>query len=287
MRVLIIGFDTPVGQALGRLFTHREREFVGLKRSDCRWKRERQAKKALRRSACDMVIDLRIQAAADGGVKVHELDIERSGWLAQSAQGVNIPLMALSCARVFSGEGGQPYREEDSTDAGSTIAELLVNAETAVREHCERHFILRMGPVFAPSGINVVTHMLRQLDANEVLYLDRDNRGCPVAAEDAAWVISAVVDQCSCEVEAWGGYHYCSADITSCFEFGEVLLAAASQYRDLNDDVVREKAESRAFNRKLDCSKIRDTFAIRQQPWRSSLAGHVKQFYAENEAAKP
>ncbi|MCY4427123.1 MAG: sugar nucleotide-binding protein [Halieaceae bacterium] len=287
MRVLIIGFDTPVGQALGRLFTQREREFVGLKRSDCRWKRERQAKKSLRRSACDMVIDLRVQAAADGGVKVHESDIERSRWLAQSAQGSSIPLMALSCARVFSGEGGQPYREEDSPDVDTSIAELLVNAEAAVREHCERHFILRMGPVFAPSGINVVTYMLHRLDANEVLYLDRDNRGCPVAAEDAAWVISAVVDQCSCGVEAWGDYHYCSADITSCYEFGEVLLAAASQYRDLQDDVVREKTESLALNRKLDCSKIRDTFAIRQQFWRSSVAGHVKQYYAESEAAKP
>ena len=35
---------------------------------------------------------------------------------------------------------------------------------------------------------------------------------------------------------------------------------------------------------RLECSKIRDTFAIKQQPWRASVAGHVKQFYAHYSA---
>ncbi len=284
MRILIIGLDTPVGQSLAQLFTQRGRDYVGLNRSDCRWKSERQAKKALRRSNCDIAIDLRIQSAADGGIKVHEVDVDRSRWLARAAQGRKIPFFHVSCARVFKGDTTSAYREDDALDGESSISELLISAENAVREHCEKYLVLRMGPVFSPTGINVVTHMLRQLNEGGVLHLDKDHRGCPVACEDAAWVISALVDQVSCGVDAWGNYHYCSSGVTSCYEFGEVLLASASQYLDLDDERVQLTPQADQRNRELNCDKIRNTFAIKRQHWRASMAGHVKQFYDEWEA---
>ncbi len=283
MRVLIIGIDTPVGQALEYLFRQREREFVGLNRSDCRWKRQRQAKKSLRRSSCDIAIDLRIQSAVDGGAKVHEVDVARSRWLAHAANGIKIPFIHVSCARVYQGNLERPYLEEDGFDGNSSIAQFLKEAEQVVREHCERRLVLRLGPVFAPTGINVVTHMLDQLSQGQTVYLDQNHRGCPVAVEDAAWVLCALVDQLSCGVEAWGDYHYCSSDSTSCYEFAEVLLAAASQYRDISERTVQAKIDSPLRNRELDCNKIKNTFAIKQQSWRASIARHVKQIYAELE----
>ena len=286
MRVLIIGSDTPVGQALRRLFTHREREFLGLKRSDCRWNRQRGAKKALRRADCDLAIDLRLQASADGGLRVHEIDVDRSRWLANAAEASGTALLALSCARVFSGAALRPYREDDPTDSTSSLGKLLISAETEVRRRCERHAVLRMGPVFAPTGINAITHMLNQINSGETLHLSKERRGSPVAVEDAAWVISALVDQYSCGVQAWGNFHYCSAGATNCHEFGEVLLAAASQFRDLNDEAARERAAPQAFNWELDCTRICNTFAVRQQPWRTSVIGQVKQFYAQQEESK-
>ncbi len=286
MRVLVIGIDTPVGHALEQLFTSRSRDFVGLNRSDCRWKSERQAKKALRRSDCDIAIDLRIQASADGGVKVHEVDVERSTWLARAAQGVKVPFIHLSCVRVFKGDREQPYGEDDVPNGESSISQLLIAAEEQVRQLAERHIILRMGPVFAPHGINVLTHMLRELGAGEALTLDTDHTGSPVDCEDAAWVISALVDQLSCGVEDWGNYHYCGADTTSCYEFGEVLLAAASQYLDVGDDRVQQSKGPIRRNRELVCERIRNTFAIKRQPWRASVAGHVKEFYAQEAAQR-
>jgi len=287
MRVLILGADTPVGLSLADTFAQRGREFVGLSRADCRWKSERQAKKSLRRSACDITVDTRIQSAADGGVQVHDIDVDRSSWLARASQVLKLPYMHLSCARVFEGSVGRAYREEDHPDGDSTIAELLCQAESVVRDLCEQHLILRTGPVFAPTGINVITHMLRQLNAGEQLHLDRDQQGCPIATEDAARVISGMLDQVSCGMETWGIYHYCSPDITNCFEFAEVLLAAASQYRDFDSMAVQlQAAGETAAVRQLDCDKIRNTFAIKQQPWRASVAGHVKQYYARTQERK-
>jgi dTDP-4-dehydrorhamnose reductase len=37
------------------------------------------------------------------------------------------------------------------------------------------------------------------------------------------------------------------------------------------------------LNRALDCSKIRNTFAIKQSPWRSAVAGIVKQYFQQQE----
>ena len=86
-----------------------------------------------------------------------------------------------------------------------------------------------------------------------------------------------------CGLEAWGIFHYCSPDVTNCYEFAEVLLAAAFQYTEFEEDdptilVAEEAGDERDY--RLECEKIRDTFAIKQQAWRVSVAACVKQFYA-------
>ncbi|MEE4192335.1 MAG: sugar nucleotide-binding protein [Halieaceae bacterium] len=293
MKVLLIGSDTPVGQALCNFFDLRGTEYTPLSKSECRWKSERQAKKALRRSEAGLAVDARIQAAADGGIRIHEADIERCMWLARASQALRIPMLLLSCASIFEGKESRAYREEDYPDGMSTLASLIGAAETAVRDHCERHVILRMGPVFSPVGSNSLTWMLNRLHEHGSLSLSRKLKGCPVAAEDAARVVSGMVDQYGCGLEAWGIFHYCSADVTSCYEFAEVLLAAAYQYTafreddpsiltplEADDDDESSAEDWQSLEFRLDCSKIRDTFAIKQQPWRASVAGHAKQYYA-------
>ena len=62
------------------------------------------------------------------------------------------------------------------------------------------------------------------------------------------------------------------------------MLAAASQYREFDAGAVSLKvADSETMVRNLDCNKIRNTFAIKQQPWRASFAGYVKQYYAREQ----
>jgi dTDP-4-dehydrorhamnose reductase len=268
---------------LAEYLEQRETEYLGLPRADCRWKSERQAKKTLRRSACELTVDTRLQAAADGGIRIHDVDIDRCLWLARASQTLKMPFMLLSGALVFSGSETREYREDDYPDGESTIAQLLIAAEMALRDNCEQHVILRTGPVLSPVGINAVTRLLEQLHEGGVLALSRRQLGCPVAADDAARVISGMIDQLGCGMQAWGIYHYSSPDITNCYEFTEVLLAAASQYEDFSTDIVQLAADETEATetRSLDCSKIRNTFAIKQESWRTSIAGQVKQYYSE------
>ncbi len=287
MRVLILGTDTPLGRALTECLQQLGRhELVTMSRSACRWKSERQAKKEVRRAACDILVDLRIEAAVDGSQQLHEPDLKRCHWIAKACQRNGIAYLYVSSVRVFSGELDRPYTEDDEPDSIETVGELLQIAEQAVAESCERSFILRLGPVFSYEGNNLITELLGHMIEGESLVLDNNLRGCPVAAADGARVLSAVLDQLSTGIEPWGIYHYGSSDTATYYEFAEAILASASQFSDFGALAVqleREDDDQPHLNRALSCGKIRNTFAIKQIPWRSAIADLVKQYYQQQQ----
>ena len=284
MKVLVLGTDSPLGQALAEYLQKLARhECVLMSRAACRWKSERQAKKVVARAKCDIVVDVRIEAAGDGGDQIQELDLKRCHWVAKACQRSKIPYLYISSSRVFSGQLERPYTEEDFPDNEETIGQLLANAEQLVRDSCERHLILRLGPIFSYEGTNLITQMLGPMLQGGSLVLDNNLRGCPVAAADGARVVSALLDQLSTGLEPWGIFHYGSSDTATYYEFAEAMLAAASQFSEFGSSAVqleREPDGLAPLNRALDCSKIRSTFAIKQVPWRSAIADIVKQYYS-------
>jgi len=254
-----------------------------MSRAACRWKSERQAKTVVARAKCAIVVDLHIEAAGDGGDQIQELDLKRCHWVAKACQRSKIPYLYISSSRVFSGQLERPYTEEDFPDNEETIGQLLANAEQLVRDSCERHLILRLGPIFSYEGTNLITQMLGPMLQGGSLVLDNNLRGCPVAAADGARVVSALLDQLSTGLETWGIFHYGSSDTATYYEFAEAMLAAASQFSEFGSSAVqleREPDGLAPLNRTLDCSKIRSTFAIKQVPWRSAIADIVKQYYS-------
>ena len=285
MRILIVGSDNSLGDALQDFLLSQGRHAITvLPREACRWKSERQAKKSLRRADCDLVIDARIVAAADGGDTIRDLDIDRTFWLAKASHRSGVGYLYLSSSRVFSGNVERLYSEDDYPDNEETLGELLLRGESVVRDSCERHLILRLGPVFSHHNGNVMTQLLDQLVQGGTLLLESNMRGSPVLAGDAARVVSALADQLSTNADVWGIYHYCSSDVTNCYEFAEALLASASQFSQFSAAAVELEKHSESgvqLNRALDCTKISNTFAIKQMPWRSSIAGTVKTYFDE------
>lgn len=287
MRVLILGSDTPLGMAL----VHRQvlvgrHEFVLMSRSACRWKSERQAKKSVVRAKGDIVVDVRIEAAGDSGVQIQQLDLQRCHWVAKACERSDTAYLFVSSSRVFSGQLERPYVEADFPDNEESVGQLLTRAEQIVENVCKRHLVLRLGPIFSSEGTNLITQMLGPLREGDSLILDNNLRGSPVAADDGARVILALLDQLGTGLQTWGVYHYGSADTATYYEFAEALLASASQFFEFSSSAVqleREPEGLRPLNRTLDCSKIRNTFAIRQVPWRSAIGDLVKHFYGQQQ----
>lgn len=283
MRVLIIGSDSPLGRALAEYMEDLGRhELECLSRSAARWKSERQAKKMVRRASADVVVDLRMQAIADSGEEMVELDVKRCHWVAKASQRDAACHLLVSSSRVFSGELDRLYNEEDAPDNRGSVGMMLANAEELVQQHCERPLILRLGRVFASDGANLVTQILGEMVRGEKLVLDNNLRGCPVASADGARVISALLDQISAGAELWGRYHYCSSETATFYEFAESILASASQFSEFGSEAVELEPlspDAHSLNRSLECSKIRNNFAIKQQPWRRAISEQVKLYF--------
>ncbi|WP_162846118.1 SDR family oxidoreductase [Seongchinamella sediminis] len=287
MRVLILGSDSPLGRALTDYMEALGRhELVCLSRAASRWKSERQAKKAVRRAKADAVVDIRVEAVADSGQDIVDLDLKRCQWVAKSCLRDDACYLFISSSRVFSGELDRPYHEEDAPDSREESGVLLAAAEAVVRQYCERHLVLRLGPVFANEGANLVTRMLGEMISGQNLVLDNNLRGCPVASVDGARVISALLDQISAGAELWGTYHYCSSETATHYQFAEAILAAASQFSEFSPSAVELEPmdpEAPSLNRALECSKIRNTFAVKQLPWRNVIGDQVKWYFEHQE----
>jgi dTDP-4-dehydrorhamnose reductase len=284
VHVVILGSDTPLGVALvEQLETLARHELTLMTLATCRWKSERQAKKSIVRAQADICVDLRIEAAGYGRMQIQDTDLKRTHWVAKACQRTGTAYLYVSSSRVFSGELDRPYVETDVPDNPETIGQMLAEAEQLV-QGCERHLVLRLGPVFSYEGANLITQLLGPLQEGDSLIMDNNLRGSPVAAADGARVISGLLDQIGTGFEPWGIYHYGSSDTATYYEFAEALLAAASQFSEFSSSAVQLEKESESMpprNRTLECSKIRDVFAIRQLPWRSAIGDLVKYYFEQ------
>lgn len=290
MQLLLIGADGPLGLAVqAELARWARHEVTAVSMATARWKSERQAKKVVRREQPDLVLDVRLlQLLAVGDAGLAEADIERCHWLAKACQRSASAFMLLSSDRVFSGQLSHPYREQEAPDACDVPGQLLIEAERVVIGSCTRHFVLRSGPLFAACGDNPFTRTMRGLLGLSTQTLNDRDWLCPVPAADLARVICGALDQLGAGAEAWGCYHYSSTDRTTLYGFAESIMATLSQYVDLEGAAIeRAPLESpAAMHRVLDCRDIRDTFAIKQLPWRGAINGAVKAYIQELSGAQ-
>lgn len=279
MEVLLVGSDGPVGEALQSVFAqwgrHRARP-VSLSAS--RWRSERQAKKAARKGDPEAIVDLRIAELIAADEAPDDDDLERAHWLAKACERSGIRYLLLSSDRVFAGTQARGLRETDEPD-GAGIAERIAEVEQRILQASSGALVLRTGPIFADIQSNLLTRTLAVLARDRSASFDDSDVFCPVANIDVARVLAAMLDQLSVGSPAAGIYHYCSGDRTTEYGFAEASLAAASQFVDSGDVTISATAGTgNPISRVLDCSRLRDTFAVKQVPWRGFINPVVKQY---------
>ncbi len=282
MQVLLTASDTPLGLALSDFLLERGHSVVPFESDKSWWGSARQAERAVKRTESDLVVDIRMQAATDGGQELNEDDVARVQDLARGCGRLQRPLVHISSAAVFDGSAERGYAETDPVDRVTTAASFLADAEDMVTKDAHQHIILRLGSVLSPAGSNPLVRILERLrEGGSVEFADNE-WGCPVPSMDAARVVSGVIDQLACGIDPWGIYHYCSLDITTCYQVAELVLATAGQFDSLLVDgaqLERLNDQTRASRRELNCSKIHASFGIKQIPWRAHVVAMIEQIY--------
>jgi dTDP-4-dehydrorhamnose reductase len=211
----------------------------------------------------------------DGVVNVQASNAEI---LARAAAATGSFLLQLSDCQVFSGKQAAAYRETDEQDAVAPHGAMLCANESVVIEACPRHLVLRTGELFSSLGPNVLTNLLDAwLNGNSAPVSVR-YQFCPTSVRDAARVIVALLQQLSCGIEPWGVYHYCGTDAVSYRDFARLVKQIIESQPE--SDLVMEMHEIAEglpqLSWTLDCSKIRNTFGIKQHAWRAGLTSGVK-----------
>ena len=191
--------------------------------------------------------------------------------------------LMLSDSRVFSAAQKRRYVESDLPAPSSEAGQRLLMRENFIADNADRHIILRVGPIIASNGENLLTNLLPQLRTGAVPPLSAQ-RICPTPAHDIARVIGAIHDQLDCGATCWGTYHYEGSDPATAYEFAEVVLAAATQYWPLQPPTeASPNTDADAVSLiypPLNCQRIRDTFGVQQLSWRRAIPSLLKEIHA-------
>ncbi len=283
MKILLCGGESPLGRSL--LFRLEQLSFplVQLDASSLATISALQLGNLLREKQIHGIVN--VQHLPFGGGAVDPASSEQAVQYARNPEKLALAaattrcfLLQLSDCQVFSGQQMTAYRETDEPDAQSAYGALRWAGERAVIDTCPQHLILRTGELFSSIGQNVLTDLLKAWRNGGSARVSARYRFCPTSVRDAARVVVALLHQLSCGIEPWGIYHYGGTDAISYYDFARLIKQIVESQPELSlVTEMQDMAENaQPLSWAMDCGKIRNTFGIKQHPWRAGLSSSVR-----------
>ena len=207
-----------------------------------------------------------------------------------------IPLLHISTDYVFDGTKSLPYCESDPTGPAGVYGLSKLHGEINVTEVCSRHIILRTAWVHSPFGNNFVKTMLRLASERDDVSVVDDQFGCPTYAPHLAETILEVAHQVLDEQyaqEPWGVYHAVGAGETSWYEFAREVFKQSVRFGGPNSKVHPISTADyptpakRPENSRLDCSALKNRFALALPDWRSGVEQCARRLLATPSKIQP
>jgi dTDP-4-dehydrorhamnose reductase len=272
----VIGANGQVGRAIVRLASERGLRFQAFSRGDNDIRDHDRL--ADRIGAASVLINAAAYTAVDAAEKepevAHAINAEGPAALARLAAARNMPFIHFSTDYVFDGTSRTPYKEQDPIAPVSVYGRSKADGETAVRDACAHHVIIRTAWIFSATGHNFVRTMLRLASQRSTLRVVCDQRGGPTAAEDIAEAVLRIAENVQDPgFEDWGTYHFAGQPPTTWYEFARAIFAdrreievvpiASSEY---------PTPASRPANSVLDCQRMFQVFGIGQPDWHHALS---------------
>ena len=199
--------------------------------------------------------------------------------MAEFARDRGMALFQLSSCYVFDGRKQSGYITSNPGQPVNELGNWQWECEQALRTLLPRHIILRTGWSLS----RFIRKVQCSTAANDVLSLPGRCRGQPVSVRDLARVIEAVVLQLDCGAEVWGTYQYAGAEEINLYELGLTIVGLPGIPEGIRVvDEVPEWGHLEPVNTTLICTKIRNTFGIKQMPWRSGLVDELAMLKKNN-----
>lgn len=198
--------------------------------------------------------------------------------LARSAQQAGAVLVHFSTNYVFDGAKRTPYVETDVPHPLSVYGMSKLGGEWAVRQYCEKHFVIRTAALYGAAGNkskggNFIERMVKTAREGKPLKVVSDQVVCPTNTRDLAEKTALLI-----RTERYGLYHMVNQGSCSWFEFAREAFRLMGMTVDLTPtttDALGAKARRPAYsaleNAALCAAGITDF-----RPWQEALAEYLQ-----------
>jgi len=188
--------------------------------------------------------------------------------LAEHARDREMALLQLSSCYVFDGRKQGGYIASNPGQPINELGRWQWECEQALRTLLPRHVLLRTGWSLG----RFIRKLYQNAGRSDTLMLPGRCQGQPVAVQDLARVMAAIVLQLDCGAEVWGTYQYAGSEEVSLYELGLAIGGMPGIPDDIRVvDELPDWALLEPANTTMVCTKIKNTFGIKQLPWRTWL----------------
>lgn len=290
MKLLITGAKSQIGLELAKQATEKKLQIFSFDHKELDITQSDQIADSLVKLKPTIVINTAAYTAVDKAEEESKLafasNCEGPRLLAQICAEKNIPLIHLSTDYVFSGEKNTPYLENDMVNPLNVYGQSKLVGEEAIRQHWDKHIILRLSGIFSSQGQNFVKTILRLANEKEELRIVNDQVTCPTSAADIAEAILFCYENLA--NTSWGTYHFCSLEPTSWFHFTETILQQAAKYQffkvkrliGISSEQYKTAAKRPAYS-VLDCHKIQSNLNCTLPSWPISLNKVLQELHSK------
>jgi dTDP-4-dehydrorhamnose reductase len=224
MRILITGGLGQLGLALQEMLDEHELTIVDLPETDITNREEIDL--AIRRSQAELVIHCAAYTNVDDCARNPDLAyrVNAVGTLnvAQTCRQVGAELVHISTNEVFSGTRVEGYVEWMPVDPINAYGRSKAVAESFVKNHLDRYYIVRTAWLYAAGGNNFIHAILDRARSEGAVRVVADEIGNPTYAADLANAISRLIPTGN-----YGTYHFTNSGDCSRWAFaGEILRLA-------------------------------------------------------------
>lgn len=277
MTLLVLGAGGQVGRAL---VERAGRGALAFDRQACDIGDAASVARALAAPQASLVVNCAAYTAVDRAESEREqaftVNATGAGIVARAAAARSLPVIHISTDYVYAGSRTGAHREDQPIAPLNAYGASKAAGDAAVVAANPKALLLRVSWVFGVYGPNFVKTMLRLGRERPELRVVDDQRGGPTEARDIADAILVMAEICRRPgFSAWGPYHLAGAPSTSWFGFAQAIFERASikPPRLIPIPTTEYKTPAiRPLNSVLDCSRIREVFALEPPDWRQSLS---------------
>lgn len=155
-----------------------------------------------------------------------------------------------------------------------------LQGEQAIQAIWEKHFIIRTSWVYSQFGNNFLKTMLRLASERDNLSVVSDQIGTPTYAVDLAEILVTIVTSSKDEKNCYGIYNFSNEGQCSWYDFAKEIFSQKEISLDLQaipTSAYPTPAKRPSYS-VLDKTKIKETFEVAINDWKTSLKACLKHY---------